>query len=100
MGTLVIEEWQKIGTPDNPNAPVYYGNCATTEDTTTSTSDETVTVSGKTRYVSVLAVSGDHRIAINSSTIAAGIVCYIAEGERRDIAIPPNTTTIAYESTA
>lgn len=100
MGTLVIEEWGAIGTQDNPTAPVYRIPTGYTEDTTTSTSDESITLDGRTKFISVIAISGDHRIRHNDTAVSnTNADAYIAEGERRDIAVTPGKA-LYYESTA
>jgi hypothetical protein len=86
-GTLIIEQWAEIGTPENSNAQIYRGQVALTADATTSTSDEYITSNSAGRYMSAFSVSGNHRVAIGYSS-ADTIYFYVKEGERRDVSLP------------
>lgn len=97
-GTLLIEQWQSVGTAENSNVPIYRGLVDVDSDATTSTSNETVTMDGRARYISVLAVSGDHRVSVGSSS-ASTLYFYVKEGERRDISLPSSlSVTVAYRT--
>lgn len=99
MGTIVIEQWEQIGNADSTGEPIYRGLVAVTNDTTTSTSDETIVMDGRARFITVFGVEA-HRVAINSATTGS-LFAFIGAGERRDIALPKAlAVTIAYRSDA
>ena len=87
MGTITIEEWASVGEPDNSSdVPIYKDLIKVTLDATTSTSDETITLDGRTRYVSVTAVE-IHRV--NPTGVTTGTkYAQVNAGERRDLAVP------------
>lgn len=99
MGTIVIEELAETGDANAYGQPIYKGLVAVTADATTSTSDETITLDGRTNYVSVYGVEA-HRVGINSATTGS-VYYYVAAGERRDIATPTERgTTLSYRADA
>ena len=100
MGTITIEEWVDVGTPDAQTnmSPIYKNQVKVTVDATTSTSDETLALDGQTRYISVTAVEV-HRVAVTASTTGSKYA-QINAGERRDIAVPVGGGTISYRADA
>lgn len=92
MGTIRVEEWEDVGTNEDKNVPVYRKQTAITVDATTSTSDETITLTGGPAFVSIHSAVGDHRFSLGSTTGSKYV--FIAAGERRDIAV--TGTTVAY----
>ena len=101
MGTIVIEEWVDIGLPDAQSlaAPLYKNQVAVTNDATTSSSDETVVLDSRTRYISVYGVEA-HRVSVTSATTGTKYA-YIGAGERRDISVPASPgATISYRTNA
>ena len=87
MGTITIEEWASVGEPDNSNGvPIYKDLIKVTVDATTSTSDETITLDGRTRYVSVTAVE-IHRVNPTGATTGTKYA-QVNAAERRDLAVP------------
>lgn len=89
MGTIVITQFQDLGTSDDPLAPVYGEPLATTLDATTGATGVQVPSDGRARYLSVTSVSGAHRVNVNSSatTGADSVYVYVAEGVTVDLRI-------------
>lgn len=91
MGTIVIEEYNAVGSDANRDAPVVDLSTlkATTVDATTSTTAESVTAGSNTRLISVYAVE-THRLATGTDTTTT-TYAVIPAGQVRDFAIDPET---------
>lgn len=99
MGTLIIEEWVDIGQSDGGNRPIYKNQVKVTVDATTTTSDETAAMDGRSRFISVFGVQA-HRVAVTASTTGTKYA-HVGAGERRDLALPSAIgVTISYRADA
>ena len=99
MGTIIIEEWIDVGQPDGGNRPIFKNQVKVTVDATTSTSDETLVLDKKTRYVSVTSPEA-HRISMTAATTGSKYA-HINANERRDLAtVTTIGSTISYRTDA
>lgn len=88
MGTIVIEQFQRSGNTNQPDSPIAKLDTAVvvTNDATTSTTPENVTLSAMTKIVSIYAVE-KHRISIDTDQTSATNYITINAGERRDFGV-------------
>ena len=92
MGTIAIEEYQASGHKGNRTAPIMDLSTllARTDDATTSTSAESVTLNDGTRFVSVYAVE-KHRISLGTDTTGTNYAVILA-GETKKFAVKEGQT--------
>lgn len=90
MGTIVIEQYNALGSGANRDAPIYDLDSllATTADSTTSTTAETITLGINTRAVSIYAVE-NHRVQIGAN--AGTTYAFIPAGFTKDFGVTPGT---------
>lgn len=89
MGTIVIEEYQGIGTQDNSYAPVYRLEklVKRTADATTSTTAESITLQAETTFARIYTAQ-IHRLGVTSaSTDNSGTYITTEAGKWIDIAV-------------
>jgi hypothetical protein len=93
MGTIKIEQYGSVGSAANRDAPVVDLNTclATTEDTSTSTTVESVVLGLGTRVVTVVALEGAHRISVLSSD-CSNKYATVADGATKDVGVNPGQT--------
>ena len=90
MGTIVIEEYGAAGGSRQHDTPIanLYTLLARTEDATTTTSEESLTLQKDTSYVVLYGVE-DHRVANKaaSDTDDSGLYSTIRAGVTRDLGV-------------
>ena len=102
MGTIRIEQHQEFGGANDTGdtkAPVPRHLIDFDEDTSTSTSAESITLSGSCSTVSVYAKDGEHRVAFEDDTTATKYYT-IPDGQIRDIGVPSGGETLYYRTDA
>jgi hypothetical protein len=90
MGTIVIEQYNALGSAANRDAPIYdlQSLLVTTADATTSTTAETITLGINTRAVSIYALE-NHRVQIGAD--AGTTYAFIPAGSVKDFGVTPGT---------
>jgi len=70
MGRLIITEYSNTGSEADDSAPILNINTLinTTDDSTTSTSSESVALSNNTKAINLTSKVGDHRFDVVDST--------------------------------